>query len=257
MILVILKELNDSRRGVLQVTRPSHKPLNHSIRAQSRPLGIRIHLCVVFSMSTFKDASRKHFCFFWFNVHFFFFFFFFWLGSFRIHFFNLSLFPSFSDLNFPCFLSFVVFTRHLDVFPSYLLVSFQLLPTPNFPIVILFFFLFSYTSLFSSSSSFTPFSSLFPFTVRSLYFFSFLGSFFFLFLFSPFFSFLSLFVSSACFLSTFKHILLNCNNLKHIRTKYYQARNLRDIFKNTNPENIFNFLKKKATFSVRYNQTSL
>ena len=40
---------------------------------------------------------------------------------------------------------------------------------------------------------------------------------------------------------TTKHILLNCNNLKHIRTKYYQARNLRDIFKNTNPENIFNF----------------
>ena len=40
---------------------------------------------------------------------------------------------------------------------------------------------------------------------------------------------------------TTKHILLNCNNLKHIRTKYYQARNLRDIFKNTNPENIFNW----------------
>ena len=56
---------------------------------------------------------------------------------------------------------------------------------------------------------------------------------------------------------TTKHILLNCNNLKHIRTKYYQARNLRDIFKNTNPENIFNFLKKKATFSARYNQTSI
>ena len=47
---------------------------------------------------------------------------------------------------------------------------------------------------------------------------------------------------------TTKHILLNCNNLKHIRTKYYQARNLRDIFKNTNPENIFNFLKKKSNF---------
>ena len=42
---------------------------------------------------------------------------------------------------------------------------------------------------------------------------------------------------------TTKHIL-NCNNLKHIRTKYYQARNLRDIFKNTNPANIFNFLKE-------------
>ena len=48
---------------------------------------------------------------------------------------------------------------------------------------------------------------------------------------------------------TTKHILLNCNNLKHIRTKYYQARNLRDIFKNTNPENIFNFLKKSNFFS--------
>ena len=47
---------------------------------------------------------------------------------------------------------------------------------------------------------------------------------------------------------TIKHILLNCNNLKHIRTKYYQARNLRDIFKNTHPENIFNFLKKKSNF---------
>ena len=56
---------------------------------------------------------------------------------------------------------------------------------------------------------------------------------------------------------TTKHILLNCNNLKHIRTKYYQARNLRDIFKNTNPENIFDFLKKKSNFSARYNQTSL
>ena len=56
---------------------------------------------------------------------------------------------------------------------------------------------------------------------------------------------------------TSKHILLNCNNFKHIRTKYYQARNLRDIFKNTNPESIFNFLKNKATFSARYNQTSL
>ena len=44
---------------------------------------------------------------------------------------------------------------------------------------------------------------------------------------------------------TTKHILLNC---KHICTKYYQARNLRDIFKNTNPENIFNFLKKKQLF---------
>ena len=48
---------------------------------------------------------------------------------------------------------------------------------------------------------------------------------------------------------TTKHILLNCYNLKHIRTKYYQARNLRDIFKNTNPENIFNFLKKSDFFS--------
>ena len=48
---------------------------------------------------------------------------------------------------------------------------------------------------------------------------------------------------------TTKHILLNCNNLKHIRTKYYQARNLRDIFKNTNPENIFNFLKESNFFS--------
>ena len=48
---------------------------------------------------------------------------------------------------------------------------------------------------------------------------------------------------------TTKHILLNCNNLKYIRTKYYQARNLRDIFKNTNPENIFNFLKKSNFFS--------
>ena len=47
---------------------------------------------------------------------------------------------------------------------------------------------------------------------------------------------------------TTKHIL-NCNNLKHIRTKYYQARNLRDIFKNTNPENIFNFLKESNFFS--------
>ena len=47
---------------------------------------------------------------------------------------------------------------------------------------------------------------------------------------------------------TTKHILLNCNNLKHIRTKYYQARNLSDIFKNTNPENIFNFQKKKSNF---------
>ena len=55
---------------------------------------------------------------------------------------------------------------------------------------------------------------------------------------------------------TTKHIFLNCNNLKRIHTKYYQAKNLRDIFKNTNPENIFNFLKK-ATFSARYNQTSL
>ena len=44
---------------------------------------------------------------------------------------------------------------------------------------------------------------------------------------------------------TTKHILLNCNNLKHIRTKYYQGRKPRDIFKNTNPENIFNFLKKQ------------
>ena len=41
---------------------------------------------------------------------------------------------------------------------------------------------------------------------------------------------------------------INCNNFKHIRTKNYQARNLRDIFKNTNPENIFNFLKKKQLF---------
>ena len=48
---------------------------------------------------------------------------------------------------------------------------------------------------------------------------------------------------------TTKHFLLNCNNLKHIRTKYYQARNLRDIFNNTNPENIFNFLKKTYFFS--------
>ena len=47
---------------------------------------------------------------------------------------------------------------------------------------------------------------------------------------------------------TTKHILLNCNNLKHIRTKYYQARNLRDIFKNTNLENVLNFLKKKQLF---------
>ena len=44
---------------------------------------------------------------------------------------------------------------------------------------------------------------------------------------------------------TTKHILLNCNTLKHICTNYYRARNLGDIFKNTNPENIFNFLKKK------------
>ena len=46
---------------------------------------------------------------------------------------------------------------------------------------------------------------------------------------------------------TVKHILLICDDFRQTCLKYYQTSNLKDLFKNTKPENFFFFLKKSNT----------
>ena len=47
---------------------------------------------------------------------------------------------------------------------------------------------------------------------------------------------------------TLKDILINCNMFRQIRPKYYQTSNLKDLFKNTKPEEILCFLKEINIF---------
>ena len=43
---------------------------------------------------------------------------------------------------------------------------------------------------------------------------------------------------------TVKHILLHCIDFNDIRTKYYQASTMRDLFDSGNTDNIIKFLKE-------------
>ena len=47
---------------------------------------------------------------------------------------------------------------------------------------------------------------------------------------------------------TVKHILINCDKFRQIRPKYYQTSNLKDLFKNTKPEEILSFLIETNLF---------
>ena len=47
---------------------------------------------------------------------------------------------------------------------------------------------------------------------------------------------------------TIEHILISCADFIHIREKYYDEKNLKDLFNNTNPDRIFQFLKEINLF---------
>ena len=47
---------------------------------------------------------------------------------------------------------------------------------------------------------------------------------------------------------TVKHILINCDRFRQIRPKDYQTNNLKDIFKNSKPEEMLSFLKEINLF---------
>ena len=48
---------------------------------------------------------------------------------------------------------------------------------------------------------------------------------------------------------TIKHILISFIDLNHIRTNYYQAQNIKDLFNNTSDINVLEFLKEINIFS--------
>ena len=45
-----------------------------------------------------------------------------------------------------------------------------------------------------------------------------------------------------------KHILINCDRFRQIRPKHYQTNNLKNLFKNSKPEEILSFLKEINLF---------
>ncbi len=47
---------------------------------------------------------------------------------------------------------------------------------------------------------------------------------------------------------TVKHIFINCDRFRQICPKYYQTNNLKDLFKNSKPEEILSFLKEINLF---------
>ena len=47
---------------------------------------------------------------------------------------------------------------------------------------------------------------------------------------------------------TVKHILINCDRFRRIRPKHYQTNNLKNLFKNSKPEEILSFLKEINLF---------
>ena len=56
-------------------------------------------------------------------------------------------------------------------------------------------------------------------------------------------------VCSTCKLPlTVKHILINCERFKRICPKHYQTNNLKDLFKNSKPEEILSFLNETNLF---------
>ena len=48
---------------------------------------------------------------------------------------------------------------------------------------------------------------------------------------------------------TVKHILIECADLVEARNKYFEERSLYSIFRNVNPEKMFDYLKKIGMFS--------
>ena len=54
---------------------------------------------------------------------------------------------------------------------------------------------------------------------------------------------------------TVKHILINCDSFSQICPKHYQTNNLKDLFKNSKPEEILSFLKSLHQNLVKYNKT--
>ena len=47
---------------------------------------------------------------------------------------------------------------------------------------------------------------------------------------------------------TVKHILINCDRFRQIHPKHYQTNNLKNLFKNSKPEEILSFLKEINLF---------
>ena len=47
---------------------------------------------------------------------------------------------------------------------------------------------------------------------------------------------------------TVKHILINCDRFRRIHPKHYQINNLKNLFKNSKPEEILSFLKEINLF---------
>ena len=45
-----------------------------------------------------------------------------------------------------------------------------------------------------------------------------------------------------------KHILINCDSFCQIHPKHYQTNNLKNLFKNSKPEEILSFLKEINLF---------
>ena len=48
---------------------------------------------------------------------------------------------------------------------------------------------------------------------------------------------------------TVKHILINCDGFRRIRPKHYQTNNLKNLFKNSEPQKILSFLKEINLFN--------
>ena len=52
----------------------------------------------------------------------------------------------------------------------------------------------------------------------------------------------------ACIIITVKHILIECADLVEVRNKYFEERSLYSLFRNVNPENMFDCLKEIGIF---------
>ena len=47
---------------------------------------------------------------------------------------------------------------------------------------------------------------------------------------------------------TVKHVLIECDDFSEIRRRYFNVRNMKELFENINPTTILNFIKEIALF---------